>query len=58
MHRTTLGFISAIDLRTREVRWSRPFGTGYDSGPLGIASKLRFEIGTRATPLAWLQQEA
>lgn len=40
------GFISAIDLRTREVRWSRPFGTGYDSGPLGIASKLRFEIGT------------
>lgn len=40
------GFIAGIDLRTRDVVWSRPFGTGYDSGPWGIASRMRFEIGT------------
>jgi quinoprotein glucose dehydrogenase len=40
------GFISGIDLRTTEVIWSRPFGTGYDAGPMGIASHTKFEIGT------------
>lgn len=40
------GFISAIDLRTRDVAWSRPFGTGYDSGPMGIASRTKWQIGT------------
>lgn len=40
------GFISGIDLRTKEVVWSRPFGTGYDSGPWGIPSRTKFEIGT------------
>jgi len=40
------GFISAIDLRTRDVAWSRPFGTGYDNGPMGIPSRTKWEIGT------------
>jgi len=40
------GFISGIDLRTQDVAWSRPLGTGYDSGPLGIASHVKLEIGT------------
>lgn len=40
------GFISAIDLRTTDVLWSRPFGTGYDSGPMGIPSRTKFEVGT------------
>lgn len=40
------GFLSAIDLRTRDVVWSRPFGTGYDSGPWGIPSRTKWEVGT------------
>ncbi|QEI07803.1 membrane-bound PQQ-dependent dehydrogenase, glucose/quinate/shikimate family [Pigmentiphaga aceris] len=40
------GFISGIDLRTTEVMWSRPFGTGYDSGPMGIPTRTKFEVGT------------
>lgn len=40
------GFISGIDLRTRDVAWSRPFGTGYDSGPLGMRSYTKWQIGT------------
>ncbi len=43
------GFISGIDLRTQEVIWSRPFGTGYDSGPMGIPTRTTFEIGTPST---------
>lgn len=40
------GYLAAIDLRKQDVIWSRPFGTGYDSGPLGIASHTKFQIGT------------
>lgn len=40
------GFISGIDLRKKDVVWSRPFGTGYDSGPMGIPSRTWFQIGT------------
>ena len=37
--------LSAIDLRTRKVLWSRPLGSGKDSGPLSIASRLPFTMG-------------
>lgn len=40
------GYVSGVDLRTREVIWSRPLGTGYDQGPLGIPSRLKLELGT------------
>lgn len=37
---------AAIDLKTREVLWDRPFGTSQKNGPFGIPSMLPFEIGT------------
>lgn len=40
------GYIAGIDLRTRKVLWSRPFGSGYDSGPLGIPSRIKAQMGT------------
>jgi len=40
------GYMSATDLRTQEVIWSRPLGTGYDTGPLGIPSRVKLEMGT------------
>lgn len=40
------GYISGTDLRTQEVIWRRPLGTGYDSGPLGVPSRLKLEMGT------------
>ncbi|MEA9753769.1 glucose/quinate/shikimate family membrane-bound PQQ-dependent dehydrogenase [Xanthomonas campestris pv. raphani] len=40
------GYISGVDLRTQQVIWRRPLGTGYDQGPMGIPSKTKFEIGT------------
>ncbi|QEI06910.1 membrane-bound PQQ-dependent dehydrogenase, glucose/quinate/shikimate family [Pigmentiphaga aceris] len=40
------GYMSATDLRTQEVIWSRPLGTGYDSGPLGVPSRVKLEMGT------------
>ncbi len=39
------GMISAIDLATRKLAWSRPFGTGKDSGPLTLPSHLPFTMG-------------
>jgi len=39
------GRISAIDLRTRTLAWSRPIGSARDSGPLGIASGLPLPMG-------------
>jgi quinoprotein glucose dehydrogenase len=39
------GMISAVDLKTRKLLWSHPFGTGRDSGPLGIPSHLPFTMG-------------
>jgi quinoprotein glucose dehydrogenase len=40
------GFLGAIDLKTRKLLWRKPIGTGYDSGPLRIPSKLKITIGT------------
>ncbi|AJQ86554.1 glucose/quinate/shikimate family membrane-bound PQQ-dependent dehydrogenase [Xanthomonas oryzae pv. oryzicola] len=40
------GYIAGVDLRTQQVIWRRPLGTGYDQGPMGIPSKTKFEIGT------------
>jgi len=40
------GYISGTDLRTQEILWRRPLGTGYDQGPLGIPSRVKLEMGT------------
>ncbi|WP_225783954.1 membrane-bound PQQ-dependent dehydrogenase, glucose/quinate/shikimate family [Xenophilus sp. Marseille-Q4582] len=40
------GYLSGTDLRTQEILWRRPLGTGYDHGPLGIPSRLKLEMGT------------
>lgn len=40
------GFLSAIDLVSGRMLWSRPFGTGYDAGPLGVPMRLRIPLGT------------
>jgi quinoprotein glucose dehydrogenase len=40
------GGIRAIDLRTGQTLWDRPFGTARANGPFGIPSMLPFEIGT------------
>lgn len=40
------GYITGVDLRTQEVIWRRPLGTGYDHGPLGIPSRMKFTMGT------------
>src|SRR6201999_3936369 len=39
------GMISAVDLSSRKLLWSRPFGTGEASGPLTIHSHLPFTMG-------------
>jgi quinoprotein glucose dehydrogenase len=39
------GMISVVDLKTRTVVWTEPFGTGEDSGPLTIPSHLPFTMG-------------
>jgi len=40
------GGIRAIDLRTGQQIWDRPFGTARKNGPFGIPSGLGIEIGT------------
>ncbi|TWI05908.1 quinoprotein glucose dehydrogenase [Luteimonas cucumeris] len=40
------GGIRAIDLRTGQTLWDRPFGTARANGPMGIASHLPIHIGT------------
>ena len=40
--------LSAIDLRSKRVLWSRPLGTGKDMGPLGIRSHVPFTMGVPA----------
>jgi quinoprotein glucose dehydrogenase len=37
--------ISAVDLTTKRLVWSKPFGTGQDSGPLTLPSHLPFTMG-------------
>ncbi|WP_309610249.1 membrane-bound PQQ-dependent dehydrogenase, glucose/quinate/shikimate family [Sphingomonas sp.] len=39
------GTLSAIDLSTRKLLWSRPFGMARDTGPLGITSNLPLPMG-------------
>jgi len=39
------GSLTAIDLATDRVLWSRPLGSGRDSGPLGMATMLPIPIG-------------
>jgi quinoprotein glucose dehydrogenase len=39
------GMISAVDLTTKRLVWSKPFGTARDSGPLTIPSHLPFTMG-------------
>ncbi|QJQ96311.1 MULTISPECIES: membrane-bound PQQ-dependent dehydrogenase, glucose/quinate/shikimate family [Halomonadaceae] len=47
-------FISATDLSSGEVIWSRPLGTSFDQGPLGIPSRLKMTVGapTSGGPVA------
>ena len=40
--------LNAVDLRGRRLLWSRPLGTGKDSGPLGIRSHLAVDMGVPA----------
>ena len=40
------GMINAIDLSTGKMVWRRPIGSARDLGPMGIASRLPFTIGT------------
>ncbi|WP_210130571.1 membrane-bound PQQ-dependent dehydrogenase, glucose/quinate/shikimate family [Stenotrophomonas rhizophila] len=40
------GGIRAIDLRTGQLLWDRPFGSARGNGPFGIRSGLPIEIGT------------
>lgn len=48
------GFLSATDLNSGEIVWSRPLGTSMDQGPLGIPSRLKMTVGapTSGGPLA------
>ncbi|WP_338759397.1 membrane-bound PQQ-dependent dehydrogenase, glucose/quinate/shikimate family [Massilia sp. METH4] len=40
------GHLTGVDLRTRQVIWRRPFGTGYDSGPMGLKTHMKLPTGT------------
>ncbi len=40
------GFLAATDLNSGRLLWSRPLGTGFDSGPSGLPTFLRVPIGT------------
>ena len=40
------GYLSAVDLTTHRLVWSRPLGTARDVGPFGIPTMLPIEIGT------------
>jgi quinoprotein glucose dehydrogenase len=39
------GMITAIDILSGRVIWNKPFGTGRDSGPWGIASHIALPMG-------------
>lgn len=40
------GYISATDIDTGKLVWSRPLGTGFDTGPLGLPTFLKISTGT------------
>jgi len=39
------GMVSAIDLKTRKLAWTRPFGTAAGAGPLGLRLGLPLPMG-------------
>jgi len=39
------GMLSAVDLKTHKLLWTQRFGTGHDSGPLGIQSHVPVTMG-------------
>lgn len=39
------GLLTAIDLNSRKIVWSRPLGTGRDTGPFGVPSMLPLPMG-------------
>lgn len=40
------GFVAATDMDTGELLWSRPLGTGFDTGPLTLPTFLKVVLGT------------
>ena len=40
------GYLAATDLRTGRLLWTQPIGTGFDTGPYGLPTRLRIPIGT------------
>ena len=40
------GYLAATDLQSGELLWSQPFGTGFDTGPMGLPTFLRVPLGT------------
>ncbi len=40
------GYIAATNIDTGELEWTRPLGTGFDTGPLGIPTFMRIAMGT------------
>lgn len=40
------GMLSAVDLRTGKLVWTRVFGTSRDAGPFGTRSRLPFPMGS------------
>lgn len=40
------GTLTAVNLRTGRLKWTRPLGTASDSGPFGWPSHLPFDVGT------------
>ena len=47
------GLLSATDLTSGEIVWSRPIGTSFDQGPWGIPTRLKMTVGapTSAGPV-------
>jgi quinoprotein glucose dehydrogenase len=43
--RPPYGFLTAVDLETREVIWRSPIGSARNSGPFGIGLGLPFDLG-------------
>lgn len=40
------GYITATHIDTGQIAWSRPLGTGFDTGPLGVPTFLKIATGT------------
>jgi quinoprotein glucose dehydrogenase len=40
------GFIAATNIDTGELVWAKPLGTGFDSGPMGIPTRVKIAMGT------------